>query len=100
MSGARCLECGLMNFAGAGDCRRCGAPLVRAAEAGGEKKPGIKKRIIKSALRVSGLAGFILFLWYASLIGTSEPVVLDQRKVVDNAISVLERRGFSSEVFV
>src|ERR1051325_1607767 len=100
MSGAKCLECGLMNFAGAADCRRCGASLAPAAEADEEKRPGIKKRIFKSALRVSGLAGFILFLWYASLIGTSEPVVLDQRKIVDNAISVLEKRGFSSEVFV
>ena len=93
-----------MNFAGATDCRRCGVSLAHAqpdaADATEENKPGVKKRIIKSALRVLGLAGFILFLWYASLIGTSEPVVLDQRKIVDRAIGVLEQRGFSSEVFV
>jgi hypothetical protein len=104
MSGAKCLECGLMNFAGATDCRRCGVSLTRprviGAEATEENKPGIKKRIIKSAFRVFGLAGFILFLWYASLIGTSEPVVLDQKKILNKAIDVLEQRGFSGEVFI
>jgi hypothetical protein len=104
MSGAKCSDCGLMNFAGATDCRRCGVSLAFAhgdapvaGEGGGA---GVKKRIIKSALRVFGLAGFILFLWYASLIGTSEPVVLDQRRIVDQAIDVLDRRGFADEVFV
>jgi hypothetical protein len=93
-----------MNFAGATDCRRCEVSLVSAqetaADASVEEGPGVKKKIIKSALRVFGLAGFILFFWYASLIGTSEPVVLDQRKIVDQAIDVLEQRGFTSEVFV
>ena len=103
MSGAKCSGCGLMNFAGATECRRCGVSLVAAPEAAAASEgggPGVKKRIIKSALRVFGLAGFILFLWYASLIGTSEPVVLGQRKIVDQAIDVLERRGFADEVFV
>jgi hypothetical protein len=104
MSGAKCLGCGLMNFAGAADCRRCGVSFVSVREMAGdvavENRPRVKKKVIKSALRIFGLAGFILFLWYASLIGTSEPVVLDQRKIVDSAIDVLERRGFASEVFV
>jgi hypothetical protein len=92
-----------MNFAGAVDCRRCGVSLIgppeSAADASVEDKPGVKKKIIKSALRVFGLAGFILFFWYASLIGTSEPVVLDQKEIVNRAINVLEQRGFANEVF-
>lgn len=95
-----------MNFAGAADCRRCGVSLAGpqeitdATDANEESKSGVKKKVIKSAVRVLGLAGFILFLWYASLIGTSEPVVLDQKKVVGRAIDVLEQRGFADEVFV
>lgn len=104
MSGAKCGQCGLMNFGGAGHCRRCNTLLftqsqVATSEADAEK-PQTKKKIIKSLLRIFALAGFLVFLWYASLIGTSEPVVFDQKKIVDNAISVLESRGFKDEVFV
>jgi hypothetical protein len=104
MSGAKCGQCGLMNFGGAGQCRRCDTPLFKqnqlAASEGGDEKPQTKKKIMKSVLRIFALAGFVIFLWYASLIGTSEPVVFDQKKIVDSAISVLERRGFDDEVFV
>lgn len=104
MSGAKCRQCGLMNFGGAEQCRRCDTPLFNqnqlAASEPGEEKPQTKKKIIKSVLRIFALAGFVIFLWYASLIGTSEPVVFDQKKIVDNAISVLERQGFDDEVFV
>ena len=104
MNGVKCGQCGLMNFAGTAECRRCDALLFNqheiAASETSEEKPGIKKKILKSALRIFGLAGFVIFLWYASLIGTSEPVVLDQKKIVDNAISVLEKQGFDDEVFV
>jgi hypothetical protein len=104
MSGVKCGQCGLMNFAGVGVCRRCGAQVYNqtqiATEEADEEQPKRGKKIAKSALRVVALAGFLIFLWYASLIGTSEPVVLEQRKVVDKAINVLEKRGFNSEVFV
>ena len=96
-----------MNFAGVTICRRCDYALahsegVIALEdvATDENKPSTKKKIIKSALRILGLAGFLLFLWYASLIGTSEPVVLEQKQMLNKAIAVLEQKGFSSEVFV
>src|SRR6185503_17846887 len=103
MNQVKCGQCGLMNFAGAVECRRCGAQFFnqgRMAESeASEEKPKTKKKILKSALRIFGLAGFVIFLWYASLIGTSEPVLLDQKKIVDNAINVLEMRGFDDEVF-
>ena len=93
-----------MNFGGAAECRRCGAQFfgqVQTVEGEAtDEKPETKKKILKSALRIFAMAGFVVFLWYASLIGTSEPVLFDQKKVVDNAISVLERRGFGDEVFV
>ena len=104
MSGAKCGQCGLMNFGSDGQCRRCSTLLFAQSQVAvsetDEAKPQTKKKIIKSLLRVFALAGFLIFLWYASLIGTSEPVVFDQKKVVDNAISVLERQGFDDEVFV
>lgn len=104
MSGAKCGQCGLMNFAGAIECRRCGAQVYvqgnKIESTAGEKEPATKRKILKSVLRIFALAGFIVFLWHASLIGTSEPVLLDQKKIVDDAINVLERRGFNDEVFI
>src|SRR5262249_33556340 len=63
-------------------------------------KSGFKKKLLKSAIRIFALAGFILFIGYASLIATSDPAALEQKQVVDRAIDVLEKQGFGSEVFI
>src|ERR1044072_3519657 len=100
MSSKRCAGGGLVNFAGVKEGRRCGAVLVTgsayphaaaaanqelAAEEGTAKRP-LKKIILKSALRILALAGFILFIGYATLLSTSEPVLLEQKQVVNRAI--------------
>jgi hypothetical protein len=108
MTGNKCYECGLTNYASATSCRRCEAPLgfPRAVDAvpveAGEvqEKSSLKKIILKSALRISVVVGFILFVCYATLLSTSEPVLLEQKDIVFKAIDVIEQKGFSREAFV
>src|SRR5215471_4403312 len=101
MSGVKCSSCGLVNFAAQTECRRCGAAIALdyrdAAEV--SSPGGLKNKLLKSALRIAALAGFILFLGYASLISTSDPASLEQRQIVDRAIDVLDKRGFDREAF-
>lgn len=108
MASKKCYECGVMNYASATSCRRCEAPLgfpiavePLSADVGEEKeKSPLKKIILKSALRILAVVGFILFVCYATLITTSEPVLLEQKDVVMKAIDVIEQKGFSKEAFV
>src|SRR5262245_30978204 len=116
MSGVSCQSCGLVNFAEATNCRRCGtqldpnAPAVRKKSVrrrresvdplGPEEPPKKKNRLLRSAVRVLALSGFIIFLWYASLIGTSDPVLFEQKQALDRSIDVLEQKGFSQQVFI
>ncbi len=97
MGSLKCVECGLNNFAGAQVCRRCDAALIISDS---EPVVSMKRKILKILLRSFGLAGFILFIGYASLISTSEAVVLEQRQVVDRAIDIIDRQGFGKEAFV
>lgn len=59
----------------------------------------LQKRLVRSILEVFAAVAFLLFLGYASLIGTSDPITSEQREVVDRAIAVLDRRGFEREAF-
>jgi hypothetical protein len=97
MSGVSCQACGLINFAGAESCRRCGAQLDLQAP---QPVPRRRRRLLKSVARILALSGFIIFLWYASLIGTSEPVLFEQRQALDRSIDILEQKGFSTQVFI
>ena len=65
-----------------------------------KKKGGLKHVIVKSLTRIVLLTLVLLFLGYASLMTTSEPLLLDQEKEVKKAIEVIERRGFSKQAFV
>jgi hypothetical protein len=64
------------------------------------KKPrSVKRRIIRGLIEVMAVAGFLLFAGYASLIGTSDPIEPSQNEIVDRAIDLIERQGFSKEAF-
>lgn len=109
MSNSRCSSCGLVNFAGVKECKRCGAflvgmpygyaPAVQTAAAA-KAESTVQTLLFKSALRITALTGFILFIGYATLLSTSEPVVLDQKQVVNRAIDVLVEKGFVKESFI
>jgi hypothetical protein len=105
MSGKKCYECGLMNFASATSCRRCETPLGFPLAVDHEvvepaPKSSLRKIILKSLLRILAVVGFILFVCYGTLLSTSEPVLLDQKEIVFKAIDIIDRKGFSREAFV
>ena len=94
-SAVDCIHCGVSNPPGATACQRCGAGLRPI-----RKSAGFKRLLLKSVIRIVGLTFVLLFLGYASLITTSDPILPNQEKQVYSAIDVLEGRGFKREAFV
>ncbi|HVF27567.1 MAG TPA: hypothetical protein VM943_04950 [Pyrinomonadaceae bacterium] len=104
---AKCATCGLINFGVDEICRRCGAPLNAAngedSVASHHRAPNIahaQRTILSRFVVVCTLTGFILIVWYLSLVASSRPLTYDQKKTVGKAIDVLERQGFDRDVFV
>lgn len=103
MSSRKCAQCGLVNFATDEVCRRCGVPLAGAgqyADAPAGESQGVKRSVFKRALVLLGVIVFLLFIFYASLLGTSDPITFEQKQTVNKAISILERGGFGNDAFV
>lgn len=104
----RCGQCGLVNFATAEACKRCGAHLKEErgvagltreefeSEASGPRKRSFGKRVSW----VLGMTGLILAVCYMSLLVTSSRANLQQRESVGRAIAILEEKGFGKEAFV
>jgi hypothetical protein len=101
MSSKKCAQCGLVNFATEEVCRRCGAPITGQYidEVEGASRSG-KRSIFKRALVVLGVTAFLLLIFYASLLITSDPVTFEQKQTVDQAIAILDKGGFGNDAFV
>lgn len=99
MGGNRCRKCGLVNWADADACKRCGAPLGAARRATGEggeqEAASLGGRLLRRALVVGGVVALFLVGAYVSLRVTSEPVTDEQQELVDRAIALLDERDFS-----
>jgi hypothetical protein len=99
MSATKCAQCGLVNFAEAIECRRCGAVLAHDGVSAphepttSARRPGVIRRI----LVVVATCAVILFLFYTSLFASSEGLTSDQARDVNAAIALLSARGFSSD---
>jgi hypothetical protein len=92
----------MVNWAGDGACKRCGAffggaptaARVERGEGGGERS------LLKRVLFVVGMVALFIFGSYVSLRMTSEAVTLEQRQIVGRAIDLLEQKGFGGRTFV
>ncbi|HEX8556831.1 MAG TPA: hypothetical protein VF668_01950 [Pyrinomonadaceae bacterium] len=118
MNNRKCPHCGLVNFAGARECKRCAATLdphaadlhaPRAADFGGgdfgdeyDDAPGGAKRrgLLRRAGAVLALTLALLVACHASLLLTSEGATYDQRQQVGRAVALVERGGFAREAFL
>lgn len=103
MSNVRCRECGLVNFASAEKCKRCGASLTEegTGDVAIEETEVVRKRSLgKRVVWILGMTCVILLIYYLSLLLTSDAIKWQQRQTVERAISVLEQKGFNREVFV
>ena len=101
MMNTKCLQCGLVNFAGAEECGRCGVSLAGGefegyAEGGGKKRRGLLRKVL------SGLASSALVLlgFHVSLLATSDAAGFEQKREVMRAVALVEEAGFGREAFL
>lgn len=124
MSRCKCAGCGLVNFADASECKRCGASLavdggahvaprafeVRAAsfetravspedsEEFEEVKP--RRGLLTRVAWILTVTCAVIVAWHGSLLLTSDAASMNQRLQVRGAVDVIERGGFSRETFL
>lgn len=99
----KCASCGLVNLATDERCRRCGAAMGSASDAAydAEAGAGIRKRgLVRRLTWILGMTLTILFIWYVSLLATSDALTFEQRQTVHRAVEILDQKGFGSEAFV
>ena len=95
----KCLQCGLINYLSAQNCSRCGSGLGESENISpnrGFLKSSLAKRTaICVAVLLISLLGF-----YGSLILSADSLDREQHKRVQEAIRILEQRGFTNEVLL
>ena len=102
---SKCTQCGLVNFAGAEECRRCGAYLGEGfaaddfegfAEGGGKKRRSFLRKVLSGLV----LSAFVLAGLHVSLLATSDAASFDQKRAVYRAVGLVEQAGFGREAFL
>jgi hypothetical protein len=104
MKRRKCARCGLVNFATDQACRRCGFVFEEDGDAASsfeiDDSVPKKRSLWKRLLWILGMSFTILFICYASLLLSSDPLDFDQRQAVYRATEVLDQKGFGKEAFV
>ena len=103
MTSGKCVQCGLVNFAGAGECKRCGVALPEQSYCAPwveEEELPARRGILRKVLAGIGLSAFLLVVWYVSLLETSQAADYDQRQVVGRAVGLVESSGFGRDAFL
>lgn len=102
MKNKKCPQCGLVNFAEASVCRRCGNALD-TPDTDPDLDPGAEGAppgLLRRALILFVVIISVLAIWYLSLIGSSQRITDDERRQVTRAIDILEAKGFGSQAFI
>ena len=102
MNNAKCLSCGLVNFAGLGACRRCGGALGAAvcfSTHGSVETSAPRRGLLKRAAAVCGATALVLSVFYVSLLVSSEPLSFEQKLTVERAVAHVERSGLARDAF-
>ena len=98
----KCPQCNLINFLEADICRRCefdlrySEVLQTTVE---NKQLSIFSKILRRGVVCAAVVVFCIFGFYLSLLATSSPLAPNDGINVVKAISILEAKGFSEEVF-
>jgi len=97
----KCTSCKLVNFAAAQACARCGLPLADAIPVENpEDRVNKSSRIVRRAAVCLIVAACAVLGFYLSLIMSAGRLSYAQKIEVNKAISILEDKGFSDEVFL
>lgn len=98
----KCPNCQLINFSHSEECTRCLCNLIEVsslqgnqAQSGDSKFKIVRRAMVCAAVCFAALLGF-----YLSLVLTSAPLDYNEKKQVENAIEILDEKGFSKEVFL
>ena len=105
MTNSKCIQCGLVNFTGTGECRRCGAGLAAgpshfAPWVEEEEERPARRSILRKVLAGVGLSAFLLVVWYVSLLETSRAADYDQRQQVGRAVRLVGDAGLGRDAFL
>lgn len=100
----RCPGCNLVNFASASECVRCGGSLNEVSTLGPierpVERPSLLGTIVKRGLICVAATLFTIFGFYLSLIGSAERLHIEKKSQIFRSVDVLDRAGFSGEVFL
>lgn len=116
-SNAKCSGCGLVNFASASECKRCGALLgafggdyaaPRAPEFQAEpfeeleELEEVKSRrgLLTRVAWIVTMTCAVIAAWHGSLLMTSDAATMSQRLQVRDAVVLIEKNGFTREAFL
>lgn len=95
----RCPECGLINYITAQNCVRCENPLGESvniqSNRGFLKSSILKRTAICLFVTIIAILGF-----YASLVFSADSLTHSEHERIRVAIELLDRRGFTKEVFL
>jgi hypothetical protein len=114
MNNLKCAGCGLVNFASASECKRCGAPLEPAfacaaygaapahefEDAFAPEEGKGRRSILRRVLAVPAVLLALLVGCHASLLFTSTAATYDEREQVSRAVELIEQAGFTREAFL
>ncbi len=98
----RCPKCRLINFPENEACARCEALLVEVASLAKSTLPkrSFFSKIIKRTIIFAVVSLSTIFVFYLSMIFTSQPLGAEESQKIRNAIAVLDEKGFSREAFL
>jgi hypothetical protein len=102
MNRVKCSACGLMNFATGETCRRCAVELplpqreFQPLSAAVEASRGFDRWV----LWIGGVTAIVLISCYVSLLLSSQGLSIEERRIVMDAISALEKADFVTESLV
>ncbi len=97
-----CPNCQLVNFPHSPECARCRFDLIEVSslQAGNANKSSMKAKIIQRAVICATVCFAALFGFYLSMIFTSASLKYEEKKQIENAVRILDERGFTKEVFL
>ena len=97
----KCQNCDLNNFHTAENCARCHFVLSEITIESDEtvnRKP-LRRRILRRVIVCLAVCLFTVFGFYISLIVSADRLSYQQQATVNSAVEILDRQGFSDEVF-